>query len=205
MIGNILSLINNTIKSKQNEYLMFIVGRHPDNIKDGMKMVTDKDSLFRFSVSESLIIIRFSSKKTISEIEKIFNRVYENRIDSYFLYESNSSTQCKRMHQIHHNHLYDEEYFKSDALNAIECIECLGDLINEVNKIQVNVFERIRDRGGLELIADEFETNTNNPKINEKTEISMGDINPILDKIELHGIASLTERENELLKQYAKK
>ena len=206
MIGNILSIFNkklfvNAFKVKKSEYLMFIMGRFPNNIKDGMKIVTDKDSIFRFSVGESTMMIRFSSEKTISEIEKIFNRTYENHIDSYFLYKTETTGQCKFLNQVHFNHLYSEDYHKMDTQSTIDL---LGDFIKDMNQIKMSVFNRIQNvNDSLELINDKNETNTNNPIVNEKKKISMGDINPILDKIKNHGMTSLTDREQQLLKQYA--
>ena len=67
---HVYTFITNIFKRKKREYLVFFVGKYPNNFKHGFKAILDYDSLFRFSIGSSSIITRFTTTKNIDEINE---------------------------------------------------------------------------------------------------------------------------------------
>ena len=51
------------------------MGKYPENFKHGFNAVLDADSILRYSISQSTIVVRFTSTKKIVEVQQIFNKV----------------------------------------------------------------------------------------------------------------------------------
>lgn len=187
-------------KSRKREYMLFFLGGYPENFRHGVSAVIDSDSLVRFSIGQSVIIVRFTSTKKIKEIRDIFNRVYSGYVDSYMLFEVNDSNFAKGLSGTHYNHLYDLNYFKFTTNEALDKVQ---NFITSMNQMRSEMLEFVNQQ--MALIQEEEGLLDNNPTDqDEEYELSMDDINPILDKIKDHGMDSLTEREKQILKKYAK-
>lgn len=188
------------VKPNKREYILFFMGRYPENFRHGITAVIDSDSLVRFSLGQSVIVVRFTSTKKISEIKKIFDRVYSGYIDSYMLFEIKDSNFAKGLCQTHYNHLYDMNYFK---FTTNETLEKVQNFIISVNNMKSEMLEFVNDQMVLIKEKEGLLDNNNLIEIDEE-KINMDDINPILDKIYNHGMNSLTEQEKQILNKYAK-
>jgi hypothetical protein len=193
---NIYTLLQKLIKPKRREYLMFILGNYPDNFKHGIKAVLDANSLLRYSIGNSCILVRFDSTKNIREIENTFNRIFSGYIDSYFLFENNLGTSARGLNQTMYKHLFDPEYNK---MTVTESLDRIDHFISIINKMRSGMDMILR----VEVDGEDDDLENYTTKNNSTDIISMEDINPILDKIKAHGIESLTELEKETLNKYA--
>jgi hypothetical protein len=176
------------------------MGKYPENFRHGITAIIDSDSLLRFSMGQSTIVVRFTSTRKITEIKNIFNRVYSGYIDSYMLFEVNDSNYAKGLCQTHYNHLYDLNYFKFTTNESLDKVQ---NFITSVNDMKSEMMEFVNQQIAL-IQEEEGLLDNNNPNDIDEHVISMDDINPILDKINKHGISSLTEGEKQILKKYAK-
>ncbi len=187
-------------KTRKREYMLFFLGKYPENFKHGITAVINTDSLVRFSIGQSVIIVRFTSTKKIKEIRDIFNRVYSGYVDSYMLFEVNDSNYAKGLGENHYSHLYDLNYFKYTTNESLDKVQ---NFIISANQVKADMLEFVNEQ--IALIREDKGLLNNNPTDQDEEEkISMDDINPILDKIYSHGINSLTEREKNILKKYTK-
>lgn len=168
---------------------MFFVGKYPNNFKHGFKAILDYDSLFRFSIGSSCIIIRFTTTKNIDEIKQIFNKIYSGYMDSYFLFDLKNSKHAINLEKNHKTHLY--EPIKNINLDAsLENAHYFIELINRQKEIVISMMET----GVFGDINNE-----------EPIQVTMEQIDPILDKIKEKGIESLTEEEKIILKKFNNK
>jgi hypothetical protein len=188
------------VKPRKREYILFFMGKYPENFRHGITAIIDSDSLLRFSMGQSTIVVRFTSTRKITEIKNIFNRVYSGYIDSYMLFEVNDSNYAKGLCQTHYNHLYDLNYFKFTTNESLDKVQ---NFITSVNDMKSEMMEFVNQQIAL-IQEEEGLLDNNNPNDIDEHVISMDDINPILDKINKHGISSLTEGEKQILKKYAK-
>ena len=51
------------VTPKKREYVAFFMGKYPENFRHGFKAVLETDSLLRYSISQSTIVVRFTSTK----------------------------------------------------------------------------------------------------------------------------------------------
>jgi hypothetical protein len=178
-------------KPKRYEYIMFFLGRYPENFRHGFKAILDTNSFFRYSIGSACIVIRFDSKKDIFEIQDTLNKMYYGYMDSFFIFDAKSK-HAKVLDQVHYKHLYDprvEVKTPDQALNRIQ------EFIEVLQQMRYNFLKLIKEHQETEEI-----------EIRDKTDekITMEDIDPILEKIKENGIESLTENEKLILKKYTK-
>lgn len=182
---------------KKREYIIFFMGKYPENFKHGFNAVLDTDSILRYSISQSTIVVRFTSTKKIVEVQQIFNKVYSGYIDSYFLFESSTANYVNFLCPPHYKHLYDKNTPQKPINDALDRIQHFIDLINKMKREFFEMFSQLQNE-----MAEESETNEN---INYDDAITMEDIDPILEKIKEKGIESLTDTEKIILKKYTNK
>lgn len=180
---------------KRREYMFFILGRYPENFRNGINAVIDGNSILRYSIGQTCVVVRFTSIKTADEIETLFNTIYSGYMDNYFLFEVVEGNYGRGINTAVYKHLYDPEYNKMTVAESLDKIEHFFIVIN---KMRAGVAQIMQDQR-VEPNTAYNENNTNT----ENTIISMDDINPILDKIKAHGMESLTEQEKQTLKKYA--
>jgi hypothetical protein len=184
--------LSKLFQPKRNEYIMFFLGRYPQNFKHGFKAILDTTSMFRYSIGSACIVIRFDTTKNLFEVQEIFNRVYQGYMDSFFIFDSKSK-HAKTMDQVHYKHLYDpmtELKTPTEALNRVQ------EFIEVLQQMKYTFMRLIQEHQEMES-----ETNLVN---NLDDVITMDDIDPILEKIKESGIESLTEKEKLILKKYTK-
>lgn len=176
---------------KRHEYIMFFLGRYPENFRHGFKAVLDSNSLFRYSIGSACIVIRFDTKKNIFELQETFNKIYYGYMDSFFIFDVNSK-HAKVLDQVHYKHLYDpnvEVKTPDQALNRIQ------EFIEVLQQMKYNFLKMMKEHQDMEEIQ---------VKEMPDEKITMDDIDPILEKIKEYGIESLTENETLILKKYTK-
>jgi hypothetical protein len=188
------------VKPNKREYILFFMGRYPENFKHGITAVIDSDSLVRFSLGQSVIVVRFTSTRKINEIKKIFDRVYSGYIDSYMLFRVKDTNFAKGLCQTHYNHLYDMNYFK---FTTNETLERVQSFVTSMNNMRSEMQEFVNEQMVLIKEKEGLLDNNNLIEIDEE-KTNIDDINPILEKIYSQGINSLTEQEKNELKKYAK-
>jgi len=187
-------LVKKIVTPKKREYISFFMGRYPENLRHGFKAVLDSDSMFRYSISQSTIVIRFTSTKKITEIQQIFNKVYAGHIDSYFLFEDDEVPYVNLLCIQHHKHLYDKSTKPKPIDESLDRIQHFIDIITKMKREFLDMFNELQATMGEEVKVDDG--------TNLADDITMDDIDPILEKIKEHGINSLTEREQIILKKY---
>jgi hypothetical protein len=184
-------------KARKREYILFFLGKHPQNLKHGIKAVIDSDSYVGVSIGQSVVIVRFTSTKKIQGIRKIFNRVFKGYVDSYMLFKVNKNNFVKELYEAQNNHLYNVQNTADVVLDKME------NYIMSVNGLKSDMANFVHQQ--IQLIREAaLLDNNNTPNTQEERIITMDEINPILEKINKYGINSLTEGEKNTLKQYAK-
>jgi hypothetical protein len=177
---------SNLFKRKKREYLMFFVGKFPNNFKHGFTPILEHDSLFRYSIGTSCILVRFTTTKNIVEIKEILNKIYKGYMDSYFLFDLNNNKHAMNLEKNHNKHLY-TPINGLDLNTSLDNAQHFVEMINKQREIVISMLET------------EFFNNTDNQELSE---VTMEQIDPILDKISEKGINSLTEEEKIILKKY---
>ena len=186
---HIYVFFNNLFKRKKREYLMFFVGKFPNNFKHGFTPILEHDSLFRYSIGTSCILVRFTTTKNIIEVKEIFNKIYNGYMDSYFLFDLNDSKHAMNLEKNHNKHLY-TPINGLDLNTSLDNAQYFVETINKQRDIVISMLETAFH---------------NNPDGEQIPEITMDQIDPILDKIKEKGIDSLTNEEKIILKKYNNK
>jgi hypothetical protein len=193
---SIFVLIKKLFAPKRREYVAFFMGKYPENFRHGFKAVLDLDSMLRYSISQSTIVVRFTSTKKINEIQQVFNKVYAGYIDTYFLFEVSKTPYVNFLCQPHYKHLYDKSIKQKPIDESLDRIQHFIDVITKMKREFIEMFNELQN-----TMVEEPKTDNNN----HEEDITMEDIDPILEKIKEHGIDSLTEIEKITLKKYTNK
>ena len=127
------------------------------------------------------------------EIESLY---YSGYIDSYFLFELGKNNYVNFLCQPHYKHLYDKSIPIKTLDESLNRIQHFIDVINKMKKEFLNMFNDMQNSMNEEMATDDG---------NYEYEITMEDIDPILEKIKDLGIDSLTEQEKIILKKYTNK
>lgn len=202
MVGDLIFYIRYSIyvilkkifSPKKREYIVFFMGKYPENFRHGFKAVLDLDSMLRYSISQSTIVVRFTTTKKITEIQQTFNRVYSGYADTYFLFEVSKTLYVNFLCPQHYKHLYDASIQQKPLDESLNRVQHFIDVITKMKREFMNMFNEMQS-----TMVEEIKTND---KYDE--EITMEDIDPILEKIKEEGIESLTEKEKIILKKYTK-
>ena len=184
--------LSKVFEPKRNEYVMFLLGRYPQNFKHGFKAVLDSRSLFRYSIGSTCIVIRFNTTKSLDEVQQTLSRVYSGYMDSFFIFDA-SSRHAKTLDQVHYKHLYDETIEVRTVESSLNRIQ---EFIEVLQQMKQEFMRMLKER-------EEFEDFTQDNNSTEQ-QITMEDIDPILEKIKETGLESLTEQEKLILKKYTK-
>ena len=122
------------------------------------------------------------------------NKIFSGHIECYFIFEPTVETSARGLNEVVLKHLYDPNFNKMTLIDSIERLNNFFIVINNMRRGMVNYIKE-------QVIEDDEALYS--PKKTDNI-ISMDDINPILDKIKVQGMESLTEEEKQILKQYAK-
>ena len=194
---NIYVFLRYIVTPKKREYVAFFMGKYPENFRHGFKAVLEADSLLRYSISQSTIVVRFTSTKKITEIQQTFNRVYSGYIDSYFIFEVNKTGYVNLLCPPHYKHLYDSSIKQKPIDESLNRIQHFIDVITKMKREFIEMFNELQNTMGDEQKVYDDDSHDD--------EITMEDIDPILEKIKEQGIDSLTEQEKIILKKYTNK
>jgi hypothetical protein len=191
---NVYVLLKKIVSPKKREYIAFFMGKYPENFRHGFKAVLDLDSMLRYSISQSTIVARFTTTKKITEIQQTFNRVYSGYADTYFLFEVSKTEYVNFLCPQHYKHLYDASIPQKPIDESLDRVQHFIDVITKMKREFMNMFNEIQS-----TMVEEPKTDNEHDD-----EITMEEIDPILDKIKEDGIDSLTEKEKIILKKYTK-
>jgi hypothetical protein len=191
---NVYVLLKKIVSPKKREYIAFFMGKYPENFRHGFKAVLDLDSMLRYSISQSTIVARFTTTKKITEIQQTFNRVYSGYADTYFLFEVSKTPYVNFLCPQHYKHLYDASIPQKPIDESLDRVQHFIDVITKMKREFMNMFNEIQS-----TMVEEPKTDNEHDD-----EITMEEIDPILDKIKEDGIDSLTEKEKIILKKYTK-
>lgn len=174
---------------KRNEFIMFFLGRYPQNFKHGFKAVLDANSMFRYSIGSACIVIRFDTKKNIFEVQETLNKVYYGYMDSFFIFNA-KYVHGKVLDQVHYKHLYDPQ---TPVKTPEQSLNRVQEFIEVLQQMRYNFIKLMNQN-------QQIDKNIDDERVID--EITMDDIDPILEKIKQFGIDSLTENERLILKKY---
>ena len=186
---------------KRYEYICFILGSYPNNFKNGMLAVLDSKSILTYTIGGTCVVVRFTSTQNIVDVQKTFNSVFLGNIDSYFLFYGDEANTVRGLNEIQHTHLYNKEF---NNIPMMQALDVANDFFVIMNKRKQDTIEAIKRQISDSQIGDGndyFNIDNNNQP---QKPLSMDDINPILDKIRIQGIQSLTEEEKQILNKYSK-
>jgi hypothetical protein len=181
---------------KRREYIIIFLGKYPDNFKHGFKAILDLNSLLKYSIGSACIVVRFDTTKKINEVQQTLNRVYSGYMDSFLLFEVNDKNYVKTLGDVHYKHLYDKTSGVKSIDSALNKIQGFIDIVSKMREEFINLLTQQMESG--EFIDD------TKPIEQVEPNITMDDIDPILEKIKDFGIKSLTKQEELILKKYTK-
>ena len=190
----IFNIYTKIFAKKSRKYIMFFVGKYPNNLKHGLKPILDNDHQLKWVFGPASIIIIFNSKEKMGYLDKFFKKMYSEYAESFFLFDVTKGGYSKHVVEDYYKHLYTE-----------------GPIIHndmKLNKVQyfVDMVANAREQY-IDILNEEirFAKKTKKEDIDDHIkdiEVNMSVVDPILDKIIEHGYGSLTEEEKLILKKY---
>ena len=184
----IFLFFNKIFAKKSRKYIMFFVGKYPDNFKHGLKPILDNDHQLKWIFGPASIILIFHSKEKIKYLDKFFKKMYSEYTESFFLFDITKDRYTKHVTDAYYKHLYLEGPKKHNEI--------------VLNKIQYFVDLVAQAREQYIAMLNEEIKQANDEKDKGEMKINMDLIDPILDKIIEYGYDSLTEEEKIILKKY---
>jgi hypothetical protein len=184
----IFLFFNKIFAKKSRKYIMFFVGKYPDNFKHGLKPILDNDHQLKWIFGPASIILIFHSKEKIKYLDKFFKKMYSEYTESFFLFDITKERYTKHVTDAYYKHLYLEGPKKHNEI--------------VLNKIQYFVDLVAQAREQYIAMLNEEIKQANDEKDKGEMKINMDLIDPILDKIIEYGYDSLTEEEKIILKKY---
>lgn len=180
---------NKIFSKKSRKYIMFFVGKYPDNFKHGLKPILDNEHQLKWIFGPASIILIFNSKENMKFLDKFFKKMYSEYTESFFLFDITKEKYSKHVTDEYYKHLYMEGPKRHNELT--------------LNKIQyfVDLVAKAREQY-IALLEEEIKNATEKRDRGKEVRISMDIIDPILDKIIEYGYESLTEEEKLILKRY---
>lgn len=195
----VFNFYNKFFGKKSKKYMLVFLGRFPENLKHVIKPVVDYENELRFTFGPGSLIIIFSSKKDLKELNYLFNKVFSEYVDMYFLFNITKGDYGKYCLDLINNHLF----YPSKSETTID---------EKIDKIQVfiDMVSKMRDEVKRELLRnlDKDVENAEYIDVNERAsfgEITEEQLNIIIDKITESGFESLTEQEQEIYNKLFKK
>lgn len=180
---------NKIFAKKSRKYIMFFVGRYPDNFKHGLKPILDNDHQLKWIFGPSSIILIFHSKEKIKYLDKFFKKMYSEYTESFFLFDITKEKYTKHVTDAYYKHLYSEGPKKHNEI-----------ILNKVQYF-VDLVAKAREQY-IEMLNEEIKYASDKKDKLDEPKINMDLIDPILDKIIEYGYDSLTEEEKIILKKY---
>lgn len=180
---------NKIFAKKSRKYIMFFVGKYPDNFKHGLKPILDNEHQLKWIFGPASIILIFHSKEKIKYLDKFFKKMYSEYTESFFLFDITKERYTKHVTDAYYKHLYSEGPKKHNEI--------------VLNKIQyfVDLVAKAREQY-IAMLNEEIKHASDEKDKSEEVRINMDIIDPILDKIIEYGYDSLTEEEKIILKKY---
>jgi len=174
---------------KPKKYIMFFVGKYPDNFKHGLKPILDNDHQLKWIFGPASIILIFHSKEKMKYLNSFFKKMYSEYSESFFLFDITKEKYSKHVTENYYKHLYLDGPKKHNEI--------------VLNKIQyfVDLVAKAREQY-IEMLNEEIKNASDSKSNEEVVKINMDIIDPILDKIIEYGYDSLTEEEKIILKKY---
>jgi hypothetical protein len=188
---NLFILYKKLVTKRSRKYIMFFVGRYPDNFKHGLKPILDNSHGLKWVFGPASIIIIFNSKEKLKYLDKFFKKMYSEYAESFFLFDVTKGKYSKHVIEDYYKHLYSDEPSKHNDI-TLNKIQYFIDMVSKAREEYIDILnEEIR-------YANEEKENNDDPNIT----VDMDLIDSILDKIIEHGYSSLTEKEKLILKKY---
>lgn len=184
---------------KSKKYMITFFGRFPENFKHVIKPVIDYESEIRFTFGPGSLIVIFSSKKGIPELNHLFNKVFSEYVDMYFLYNiTNSKSYSKCCLDIINKHLFYPSTTDMSIDEKIDKIQIFIDTVTQMrDDIKIELLRTMRKTDDIDYI--ELDNKASFSEITEEN------VNIIIDKITESGFESLTEEERETYNKLFKK
>ncbi len=184
----IFLFFNKLFAKKSRKYIMFFVGRYPDNFKHGLKPILDNEHQLKWIFGPASIILIFHSKEKIKHLDKFFKKMYSEYTESFFLFDITKERYTKHVTDAYYKHLYLEGPKKHNEI-VLNKIQYFVDLVAQAREQYIAMLnEEIKQASDEKDMGD--------------IKINMDLIDPILDKIIEYGYDSLTEEEKIILKKY---
>ena len=184
----IFLFFNKLFAKKSRKYIMFFVGKYPDNFKHGLKPILDNDHQLKWIFGPASIILIFHSKEKIKYLDKFFKKMYSEYTESFFLFDITKERYTKHVTDAYYKHLYLEGPKKHNEI-VLNKIQYFVDLVAQAREQYIAMLNE-----EIKQASDEKDKN--------EVKINMDLIDPILDKIIEYGYDSLTEEEKIILKKY---
>jgi hypothetical protein len=184
----IFLFFNKIFAKKSRKYIMFFVGKYPDNFKHGLKPILDNDHQLKWIFGPASIILIFHSKEKIKYLDKFFKKMYSEYTESFFLFDITKERYTKHVTDAYYKHLYLEGPKKHNEI-VLNKIQYFVDLVAQAREQYIAMLNE-----EIKQASDE--------KDKSEVKINMDLIDPILDKIIEYGYDSLTEEEKIILKKY---
>lgn len=182
-------LFNKIFGKKSRKYIMFFVGKYPDNFKHGLKPILDNEHQLKWIFGPASIILIFHSKEKMGFLNNFFKKMYSEYTESFFLFDITNEKYSKHVTDEYYKHLYTEGPKRHNEVT--------------LNKIQyfVDLVAKAREQY-IAMLEEEIKNASEIKDRPKETKISMDLIDPILDKIIEYGYDSLTDEEKIILKRY---
>jgi len=188
---NLFVLYKKLVTKRSRKYIMFFVGRYPDNFKHGLKPILDNAHGLKWVFGPASIIIIFNSKEKLKYLDKFFKKMYSEYTESFFLFDVTKGEYSKHVIDDYYKHLYSDAPSKHNDI-TLNKIQYFIDMVSKAREEYINILNNeIRNASDEKHNGDEL-----------NIVIDMDVIDPILDKIIEHGYSSLTEQEKMILKKY---
>lgn len=97
---------NKFFAKKPRKYIMFFVGKYPDNFKHGLKPILDNEHQLKWIFGPASIILIFHSKEKMKYLDKFFKKMYSEYTESFFLFDITKEKYTKHVTDAYYKHLY---------------------------------------------------------------------------------------------------
>jgi|GEM_PF-5012633 hypothetical protein len=176
---------------KSRRYIMFFVGKYPENFKHGLKPILDNEHQLKWIFGPASIILIFNSKEKMKHLDKFFKKMYSEYTESFFLFDITKEAYSRHVTDEYYKHLYSNDKPKRHNELTLNKIQYFVDLVSKAREQYIAMLNE-----EIKLANEEKD------RVKNDTQISMDVIDPILDKIIEFGYESLTEEEKLILKRY---
>ena len=129
----IFLFFNKLFAKKSRKYIMFFVGKYPDNFKHGLKPILDNDHQLKWIFGPASIILIFHSKEKIKYLDKFFKKMYSEYTESFFLFDITKERYTKHVTDAYYKHLYLEGPKKHNEI-VLNKIQYFVDLVAQARE-----------------------------------------------------------------------